>query len=585
MATLPLVLSGLLVAGLLLYRAALPRLLPGIPHDAKSSRRLFGDLPDGLQYAARTKEFLSFLSWRCEQLGSPIVQVSLRPFQKPLVVVSDSRETFDILHRRGRDFDQSDGFRLNFSAAWPNSTVTMRTGEQWRYNRRLVVETMSPAFLRDIDGPTTHKMSLELMKLWRRKAERAQGRPFDVQSDLNKVTNDVIWQVLLGTEVRAVKSQIEYLSSAEKVDLPASVDEVVALPEGSLPEVFNAFGLLAESSTIARKSVFGSWAAQVAVRVYPELSRAWRLKNAIVKRSARDAWNKFKDIDLVDKHQATSAAEFVVQREVKQAQKEGRKPEGPSKWLEGELAIMLAAGYDTTASSMSWGLNYLSIHQDVQAKIRRILRETFPKAVAESREPSPAELYNTALLYLDAFIEEVLRCSQLIPSLSRTTITNTRLLGYDIPIGTTVVSPHHRPKRTAPRSEKPSTSKGPPDTKLAPVKDSARTSSGEEFQPQVNEWDDTSDDLQNFRPERYMPSKEGDEHLDLMAGPHVTFGGGTRGCFGKKIAYLNMRILLAIIVWNFELLPLPDELSGLESVEANTVTPRRVPVRLRPLAG
>ena len=105
----------------------------------------------------------------------------------------------------------------------------------------------------------------------------------------------------------------------------------------------------------------------------------------------------------------------------------------------------------------------------------------------------------------------------------------------------------------------------------------------EEFQPRVNEWDDAANDLQTFRPERYMPSKGGDEHLDLMAGPHVTFGGGTRGCFGKKMAYLNMRILLAIILWNFELLPLPEELSGMDSVEANTVTPRNVPIRLRPL--
>ncbi|KAK4499232.1 hypothetical protein PRZ48_009745 [Zasmidium cellare] len=582
MSALLVVVGGLLVAGILLYRAALPRLLPGIPHDAKSSQRLFGDLPDALEYAARTKKFLSFLNFRCEQLGSPIVQISLRPFQRPMVVVSDSRETFDILHRRGRDFDQSDNFRMGFAAAWPNSTVTMRTGEQWRYNRRLVVETMSPAFLRDIDGPTTHKTSLDLMRLWRQKAELAQGRPFDVQSDLNKVTNDVIWQVLLGKEVGAVRSQIEYLSSINKIELPASANEVVAIPEGPLPEVFTAFGLLADSSVIARKSVFGSWAAQVAVRVYPELSRAWRLKNAIVRRSAQDAWNKFKDIDLVDKHEATSAAEFVIQREVKQAQKDGRKPQGPSKWLEGELAIMLAAGYDTTASSMSWALNYLSVHQDVQSRIRDILRETFPDAAAESREPSPAELYNAPLLYLDAFIEEVLRCSQLISSLSRTTITNTRLLGHDIPVGTTVLSPQHRPKRAAPRSEVAST-KSPPESKLAPVKDSVRTDTGKEFQPRVDEWDTAADDLQNFRPERYMPSKPGGEHLDLMAGPHITFGGGTRGCFGKKMAYLNMKILLAIILWNFELLPLPQELSGLESVEANTVTPQRVPVRLRPL--
>lgn len=80
-----------------------------------------------------------------------------------------------------------------------------------------------------------------------------------------------------------------------------------------------------------------------------------------------------------------------------------------------------------------------------------------------------------------------------------------------------------------------------------------------------------------------MPSDGGEQHLDLMAGPHITFGGGTRGCFGKKMAYLNMRIMLSIILWNFELLPLSEELAGLQSVEANTVTPQNVNVRLRAL--
>ena len=147
---------------------------------------------------------------------------------------------------------------MGFAAAWPNSTVTMRTGEQWRYNRRLVVETMSPAFLRDIDGPTTHKTSLDLIKLWRQKAELAQGRPFDVQSDLNKVTNDVIWQVLLGTEVGAVRSQIEYLSSINKIELPTPADEVVAIPEGPLPEVFTAFGQRCSGNSAAKSIVLAT---------------------------------------------------------------------------------------------------------------------------------------------------------------------------------------------------------------------------------------------------------------------------------------------------------------------------------------
>lgn len=116
---------------------------------------------------------------------------------------------------------------------------------------------MSPAFLRDIDGPIPHETTLNLTLLWRQMAAHARGRSLDVQSDLNKITNDVIWQALLGTEVGAVKSQIEYLSFVQVIEVPVPVDDVIVVPKGPLAEVSAAFGLLADSSVIPRKALLG----------------------------------------------------------------------------------------------------------------------------------------------------------------------------------------------------------------------------------------------------------------------------------------------------------------------------------------
>lgn len=85
--------AGVLVTlGFLLYRAALPKPIPGIPYARYSINRPFGDVPDALKYHAKTSETIAFLASRCEELKSPIVQVFMRPFHRPWVVLADSRE-------------------------------------------------------------------------------------------------------------------------------------------------------------------------------------------------------------------------------------------------------------------------------------------------------------------------------------------------------------------------------------------------------------------------------------------------------------------------------------------------------------
>lgn len=63
-----------------------------------------------------------------------------------------------------------------------------------------------------------------------------------------------------------------------------------------------------------------------------------------------------------------------------------------------------------------------------------------------------------------------------------------------------------------------------------------------------------------------------------------TFGGGLRGCFGKKLAHLGLRIIFTLIVWNFELQALPEELRDFKAKDVLTHRPQRVYLRLRDLA-
>lgn len=65
------VLAGVVLLGLyVLYRAALPKPIPGIPYNKGAAGKLFGDVPEMMGYVMRTKRIfvrrrdLTHVSWR-----------------------------------------------------------------------------------------------------------------------------------------------------------------------------------------------------------------------------------------------------------------------------------------------------------------------------------------------------------------------------------------------------------------------------------------------------------------------------------------------------------------------------------------
>ena len=102
------ILGGLaLIVGYLLFRAALPTPIPGIPYNRKSANRIFGDIPEFLAYQAETSGTLSqWIAQQATEFESPVFQLILRPIGKPWVVASDFREAQDVLVRRTGEFDR-----------------------------------------------------------------------------------------------------------------------------------------------------------------------------------------------------------------------------------------------------------------------------------------------------------------------------------------------------------------------------------------------------------------------------------------------------------------------------------------------
>lgn len=190
--------------------------------------------------------------------------------------------------------------------------------------------------------------------------------------------------------------------------------------------------------------------------------------------------------------------------------------------------------------------------------------------------PSAEEITRINIPYLEAVIEEILRLANTLPVLDRQTSKDTELLGYHIPKGTILMMLNRGPSFTEPGFAVDEKMRSP----------TCRASGREKG---VRHW--AREGMDAFYPERWLvyeekdgPANDGTKRetatYDSTAGPSLPFGLGTRGCFGRKLAYLELRIMITLLVWQFRLGMCPEALSGYGAVETLTHKPRDCYVRL-----
>lgn len=100
-----------------------------------------------------------------------------------------------------------------------------------------------------------------------------------------------------------------------------------------------------------------------------------------------------------------------------------------------QALTFLAAGHETTSSTLSWCIYLLAQHREIQTELRNEIRTALPSP------SSHATLEKSAvddLSLLGAVTSEVLRLYPVVPITSRQTVRETQLLDYKIPEGTNV---------------------------------------------------------------------------------------------------------------------------------------------------
>ncbi|KAK0260575.1 hypothetical protein LTR91_012646 [Friedmanniomyces endolithicus] len=388
--TISLCLFGLVAAGYFLYRVALPKPIEGIPYNSHAVHRILGDVPDAMKYRKDTHEVFGFLEEQLVKHNTPIFQFFMRPFGKPWVVISDFRETQDILSRRTREFDRSDFFGDLFHGIVPYNQVHMPTGDEWRSHRKLMADTMSVSFLNGVAAPRIYETTQQLISFWREKVRLAQNHPFDVHKDLYKAGLDVIWAATFGSDIGVTKNQLECLRGIERLDGPTGTDMAFMFPTAADPEDFTAIMTLAESVEIPMSSPMPRIHHKMALRFLPSLASATKMKDKLIKEHINRSGLKFSEAKADD---TRCALDLIIRREILIAGKEGRAPAYDTQVIKDELGA----------------LKYLTAYQAVQGKLRSSLRAEFKAAYDAGEVPSVQDIACSNLAYLDATIEEIHR--------------------------------------------------------------------------------------------------------------------------------------------------------------------------------
>ncbi len=174
--------------------------------------------------------------------------------------------------------------------------------------------------------------------------------------------------------------------------------------------------------------------------------------------------------------------------------------------LKHELLTLVLAGHETTANALAFTLWLLGRHPEVVAELRREVA-----SVVGDRLPTLAEV--PRLVYAQQVIEEAMRLYPPVWAFERQALEDDVIAGFHVPKGAIVgIAPYVLHRRA-------------------------------ELYP----------DPLRFDPSRFDRAKAKERHKHA----YLPFGGGPRTCIGNMFALMEMQIVLAMLVRDFEFASVP----------------------------
>jgi cytochrome P450 family 110 len=166
--------------------------------------------------------------------------------------------------------------------------------------------------------------------------------------------------------------------------------------------------------------------------------------------------------------------------------------------LRDELMTLMLAGHETTATAIAWGLYWLHRYPEIKAKVQ---------AEIASLGANPDPIAIAKLPYLTAVCQETLRIYPVaMLTFPRTVLEPTELMGYKLEVGQVLMGCIYL----------------------------------------MHQREDIYPEHHQFKPERFL-------ERELDSYEFFPFGGGKRRCIGEALAMLELKLVLATIVTEYNL--------------------------------
>ncbi len=201
--------------------------------------------------------------------------------------------------------------------------------------------------------------------------------------------------------------------------------------------------------------------------------------------------------------------------------------------VRGNLLTLLMAGEDTTAHTLTWFIYLLTQEEEVCKSIRKEADEILGTNLWAERYEQ-----NAQLKYLEGAAFEAMRFKPVAPMLLWEAAEDVEIEGVFIEKGQRILT-HHR---------------------YGAVLDTHFT------------------DAERFKPERWLKESRCPVHKTEAFTP---FGGGPRYCPGRNLAILEIRMVMAMLLKNFEI-ELVTEYSDVKEIMAFVMMSKGYQVRLKP---
>jgi cytochrome P450 len=560
-ATALLTFAILVVLWLLAHSALVPRPIRGIPYKRLSYIQPWGDLGSlgihsRLGFGGRVFDWFSL---RCVDLRSPLVQAFIPSISTthPVLILSDLHEIEDIVKRRASEIDRADIMHTWFGLLAPEASIGLKSkSEDFRIQRSLWNVLLSPAFLNGVVAENAHAVASHLAHLWTEKVNQVNDLPFDVQGDIQTAMLESSWKNLFGTNLGLLDSRCKAVT---KHRVSHKSCTVAVFEDSCVPEICDILRVLFSCLDWVVQGVTPRGYAWL-FRVTGILGRAEREKNRLMDAAIHTACsNSGHGLNKKEKPMG-NAIKSVLE---KAARKEGSKSITHEALRDEALELLLTGGQSTTSALLSWSLKYLMDHTDIQAKLRIELRSSFDSRTPGGA-PSADEIVSKSMPYLDAVIAETLRLSATGPVCFRQVVTACTILGHQVPAGTPLILVTAGPSFNS--------------SEVPVVLDEARSKTSRKIaSPDCGRMTRPVSNV--FEPDRWLVNGR----FDSKAIPMLPFSAGPRGCFGKSIAMLEMRIFLVVLMTRLALPRLAKQLRGHDAVDGLSRKPRNCYVSPKPI--